>query len=327
MDVRLALYDLMIRHQLDAGAGAALLRLAALEREPEALAPLLRRGVAVLAAALGGLGLVLWIAANWETFGRFGRFALIEGVFAAVCAGALWRPAARSPLALLALLAIGGLFAYFGQTYQTGADPWQLFALWAALALPLCLGARSDVLWAPWALVAMTGVALWVHAHTGHSWRVRADDLPVYALGWGAALALTALLAAPARRLTGAGVWALRTAALLAVASVTLTALGALFGDDVAPQYWLALGLMALAAAALSQPRLHELFALSALGLGLNVLLVGGLAHALFEGGNGSGNWIGSLLLLGLAAAGLLAGTVRFILLQSRRHDGAGEAA
>ncbi|MFM9434906.1 putative membrane protein [Janthinobacterium sp. CG_23.3] len=327
MDVRLALYELMIRHKLDAGAGAALLRLAALEREPEALAPLLRRGVAVLAAALAGLGLILWIAANWETFGRFGRFALIQVVFTAMCAGALWRPAARVPLALLALLAIGGLFAYFGQTYQTGADPWQLFALWAVLALPLCLGARSDVLWTPWALVALTAVSLWVHAHTGHSWRVQADGLPVYALGWGVALALTALLAAPARRLTGAGIWSLRAAALLAIASVTLTALGALFNDGIAPQFWLALVLMALAAAALCQPRLHELFALSALGLGLDVLLVGAMAHALFEGNNNGGSLIGSLLLLGLAAAALLAGTVRFILLQSRRHAGAGEAA
>ena len=83
--------------------------------------------------------------------------------------GAAWRPAARAPLALLALLGIGGLFAYFGQTYQTGADPWQLFAWWAALALPLCLGVRSDVLWAPWAAVAVGAISLWVHAHTGKS--------------------------------------------------------------------------------------------------------------------------------------------------------------
>ena len=74
-------------------------------------------------------------------------------------AGALWRPALRAPLALLAFLGTGGLFAYFGQTYQTGADAWQLFALWGALALPLCLGARSDALWAPWALVVMTAIS------------------------------------------------------------------------------------------------------------------------------------------------------------------------
>ena len=62
---------------------------------------------------------------------------------------------------------------------------WQLFAVWAALALPLCLAARSDVLWAPWALVAMTGISLWVHAHTGHRWRVQPDDLAAHLLGAG----------------------------------------------------------------------------------------------------------------------------------------------
>ena len=51
--------------------------------------------------------------------------------------GAMLLPVWRAPLALLVFLITGGLFASIGQTYQTGADPWQLFALWAALGLPL----------------------------------------------------------------------------------------------------------------------------------------------------------------------------------------------
>src|SRR5256885_7275137 len=135
------------------------------------------RLAALAAATLGGLGIILWVAAQWDTLGRFGRFTLLQGIVVVMCAGALARPAARAPLALLALFAIGGLFAYFGQTYQTGADAWQLFAWWAVLALPLCLGLRSDLLWAPWALVAMSAVSLWVQAHTGHRWRVQPDAL------------------------------------------------------------------------------------------------------------------------------------------------------
>ena len=50
------------------------------------------------------------------------------------------------PMGLLAMLGMGALFAYFGQTYQTGADPWQLFALWAALSLPLRPGDNVLVL-------------------------------------------------------------------------------------------------------------------------------------------------------------------------------------
>jgi uncharacterized membrane protein len=163
MNLRLGLYDVAVRHQLDAEAFRRLQAIAGLRDEPDAIARWLPRVVAVLAAALAGLGIILWIAANWDTLGRFGRFALLQGLVLAMGLGALLRPSARAPLALLAMLGIGGLFAYFGQTYQTGADPWQLFALWAALALPLCIAVKSDVLWAPWALVAMSGVSLWTY--------------------------------------------------------------------------------------------------------------------------------------------------------------------
>ncbi|HJW10240.1 MAG TPA: DUF2157 domain-containing protein, partial [Albitalea sp.] len=99
MDTRLALYELAAQHRLDANAASQLEQRAGLRDEPAALAHWLPRGVAVLAAALGGLGVILWIAANWDTLGRFGRFALLQGVVLVMCAGALWRPAARAPLA------------------------------------------------------------------------------------------------------------------------------------------------------------------------------------------------------------------------------------
>jgi uncharacterized membrane protein len=321
MDLRLALHDLAAQHRLDAGATRRLHELARLEREPAALARLLPYGVAVLAAVLGGLGLIFWVAANWETLGRFGRFALLQVVFLASCGGALWRPALRKPLLLLALMATGGLFAYFGQTYQTGADPWQLFALWALLALPLAWAARSDVLWAPWALVAMTAVSLWVHAHTGHRWRVEPQDLAVHAIGWTAALALVAALAPAWQRFTGAGVWGQRTALTLAVVLVTASALGGLFHREIAPHYLLGLLLLALAAGAFAWPRTFDVFGVSALAFGLNTLLVAGLARLLFDR-HGEGEPIGRFLLLGLVAAGLLAASVAAVLKLARRQAG-----
>lgn len=320
MDLRLALYELAAQHDLPAHDSRRLQQLAGLHDPPAALSPWLRRGVAILAAALGGLGLIFWIAANWESLGRFGRFALLEAVVLVMCLGALWRPAARNALGLIALLTIGGLFAYFGQTYQTGADPWQLFALWAVLALPLALALRSDVLWAPWALVAMTGVSLWVHAHTGHRWRVEPHDLQAHAIGWVASLALVGFLSGAGRRFTGAGVWSLRMALTLWVMMVTATAIGALFHEPIAPHYWVAIVLLAVAAVALAWPGHVEIYGLSAVGLALDTLLVGGLAWGLLHNHRG-GDPIGALLVIGLAAAGLLAATVSLVLRVVRREE------
>ena len=321
MDLRLALHELEAAHGLDDGASRRLQALAGLGDEPRALKRWLPLGLAVLAAALLGLGLIFWIAANWETLGRFGRFAVLQGAIVAMGIGALARPAWRAPLALVVLLATGALFAYFGQTYQTGADPWQLFALWAALALPLALAVRSDLLWAPWTLVAFVAIALWIHAHTGHRWRVEPDDLAVHLLGWAAAGAIVLAMSALARRLTGAGVWALRTAVTLAVVVIASTALAGLFSRSVATHYGFGLLVLAALAAAFVPRRSFDVFALSAVALGLNTLAVAGLGRLLFE--NAHGDPIGRLFLLGALAAGMLAASVNGVLRLARAHAAA----
>lgn len=318
MTLRTDLLALARQHALDQPAARRLLGLAGFDRQPENLHTTLWRTVAVIAAALGGLGILMWIAANWESLGHSMRFALLQGFVLAMCAGAALRAGARAPLAMLALLGTGALFAYFGQTYQTGADPWQLFALWAALTLPLALAVRSDAVWVPWSLVAMVGISLWAQAHTGHRWRVSPQDMAVHLVSLAAAMAVAAAMLPQARRWTGAGVWALRTAGTLALMLVTLTALGGLFHSPVAGHY--ALGLVLLgAAAALVGLRSHfDIFLLSGAALGLNVLLVAGLARAMFSD-NYSGDFVGSLLLIGLVAAGLLAATVSGVTRLARR--------
>lgn len=276
-----------------------------------------------LAGLLIGLGLIFTVAAQWAELSRAQQFALLQAGVAAGALGVVAWPGLRMPLGLLSLLAMGGLLAYFGQTYQTGADPWQLFALWAALGLPLALGVRADTLWSAWTLVAATAIALWMAAHTGHRWRADPDDLAVHLIGWSAALALVlALGSTPGRRL-GAGLWARRLGATLAVFLVTSSATWALFSQRPALQVVLALAVLALAAWAAARPVTFDLFTLSAAALGLNVVLVGGLGRWLFHGATG-GNGMGEFLLLGLVAAGLLAATVSGVLRLARR---AGSAA
>ncbi|SOE37282.1 DUF2157 domain-containing protein [Delftia acidovorans] len=320
MNLRPLLHDLVRQHGLDRKAAVQLFALAGFEQEPAALRTRLWPVVALLGAALGGLGIVLWIAANWESMGRMQRFALLQGFVLVMCLGAAWRAAARVPLSVLALLGTGALFAFFGQTYQTGADPWQLFALWAALTLPLALAARSDGVWVPWVVVAMTGIALWAQAHTPQFWEVESRDLGVHAVALSAALAVTAVMAPALRRFTGAGLWALRGAGALALAMITSTAISGLFHSTVAPQYPLGLVLLAGAAALAGLRRHFDIFLLSGAAMGLNVLLVCGLVYLLLE--KLGADFTGMLLLVGLGAACLLAATVSLVLRMSRNAEG-----
>ena len=316
MDLRLAVADIAARYQLTHPQQLQLAAIATVDAEPAALTRTALAGIGVLGAALGGLGVIFWIAANWESLGRYGKFALLEGLVLVMCAGAIWRPQAKLPLSLIAMLATGGLFAYFGQTYQTGADPWQLFALWGALTLPLCLSVRHDVAWAPWALIVMTAISLWMQANALHFFRVSGEDLSVHLAGWLASCVLCYLLRPAFRQWTGAGTWSLRVAAILTIVMISLTAGGGMFAQDLPAQFWIGLLLLGGAAAAFAQPRLLDIFVLSALALPINTLLIGLLVRMLMDGKNF--NIIAVCLLVGGVAAVLLSLTVKFILAQSR---------
>lgn len=115
-------------------------------------------GVALCAAAA-----VCFVAANWDAMGRFARLGLLEGALVAATLAA-WRlgvsrPAGQAALALATVL-LGGLLALVGQTYQTGADTWELFALWTALALPWTLAAGNTAQWLGWGLLLNLAIGL-----------------------------------------------------------------------------------------------------------------------------------------------------------------------
>lgn len=287
--------------------------LSGLGQPPHDVLARLRLGAAGLAAGLLGLGVVMWVAANWGELPRVARFGLLQGLLASTLLGAWARPVWRGAFGLLALLGLGGLLALFGQTYPTGADAWQLFALWAALALPLCWGARSELVWTPWVLVAVTAIGLWMHAHVGFRWTVTTSTLWVHACGF---VALALLCAAMALKPPTPGVqpWAWRAAVLLGVISLSATALGGLFERQLQPQY--GLGLAVLAGGLVAAWQWREVYALSAQALALDTLLLCGLARLMLEGQRGEP--LGTLLMLGLAAAGLLTLSVQLILRRTR---------
>jgi uncharacterized membrane protein len=67
----------------------------------------------------------------------------------------------RQVTLLVAALLVGPLLGVYGQTYQTGADPWGLFALWAALIAPWALVARTPALWLVEVVLIDTAIGLW----------------------------------------------------------------------------------------------------------------------------------------------------------------------
>src|SRR5688572_3177860 len=85
---------------------------------------LLWLGVVMLAAAA-----VFFLAYNWNDLGRHAKFAMAESLILAALAAVWWqgleRIAGKAAL-LAAALFTGALLALIGQTYQTGADTFEL---------------------------------------------------------------------------------------------------------------------------------------------------------------------------------------------------------
>lgn len=119
---------------------------------------------------LVGAGVVFFLAYNWRELGRFAKFGLVElpllGALAVLWRLGLDRPAGKATLLLAALLA-GALLALVGQTYQTGADTFELFAAWAAAIVPWALVGRFPALWVLWLALVNLAVSLYFQAFHG----------------------------------------------------------------------------------------------------------------------------------------------------------------
>jgi uncharacterized membrane protein len=186
----------------------------------------LERLLAAMGALLVGAGAIYFIAYNWDVLGRFGKFALLDIAIVAMVAVAWWRGAdgllGKASLWLATVL-VGGLLALIGQTYQTGADPYELFIAWSLLALPWTFVSA----WAPgWMLVlVLSNVA--VALYFGEIFR---PFMLFFGLGeevlwlglWGLNAIATVLaeLLAP-RRVAWGSAWLIRMAAVLAIAAAT----------------------------------------------------------------------------------------------------------
>lgn len=141
-----------------------------------------------IGAVAVGLSVIFFIAYNWGDLGRLFKFALVEAVLVAAIAGYGFcsRHQHLGQLSLLlATLVLGALLALFGQTYQTGADPWQLFFNWALLMLPWTLLSRFAVLWLLWLALLNLSLILYYQTFGGFFGLILISQVPMLWLVFG----------------------------------------------------------------------------------------------------------------------------------------------
>lgn len=141
----------------------------------------------LLGSGLFASALVCWVAANWPHASAFQKLAGVQALLVITALLAVWRvwrkpddigmaSVAANALGLAAVL-VGGMFALIGQIYQTGADPWQLFALWAVLLLPWCLALPTIFMLSLFAVVLNAALALFLMQAWHWSWEALAGAL------------------------------------------------------------------------------------------------------------------------------------------------------
>jgi uncharacterized membrane protein len=122
---------------------------------------------------LTAAGVIFFLAFNWNELGRMAKFALVEALLA-VTLVFVWRLGVERPSGRAALLGAalftGALLALIGQTYQTGADTFELFGVWAVAILPWTLVARFPPLWLAWLLIVNLAAYLYLGTFRGPLW-------------------------------------------------------------------------------------------------------------------------------------------------------------
>jgi uncharacterized membrane protein len=200
----------------------------------------------LLAAASLGLALVFWVAYNWQSMTRLTKFGLIQSLLVVCVALAVWQAksqALRAASLFAALLVLGALLAFTGQTYQTGADTWELFAAWTALGL-LFAAASAHAL--PWSLLLATAnlaYGLYWSIETRLGWGVEDWRWPLL-LGSLGNLAVLAIAVWARQAIAGAPVL-MAVATGFAYTVVTFAVVATVVGDRIGwlwASYWLIYG-------------------------------------------------------------------------------------
>jgi uncharacterized membrane protein len=121
-------------------------------------------GIVFLAA-----GAVFFVAANWSVLPGSLRMGIVGAamVIATLSGGYLGDTLAGRATTLLGGLLFGPLLAVYGQVYQTGADAWQLFAMWTLVLLAYGVLVRFVGTWVLALLCLHVATFTWIDQELG----------------------------------------------------------------------------------------------------------------------------------------------------------------
>ncbi|HLO78258.1 MAG TPA: GDYXXLXY domain-containing protein [Magnetospirillum sp.] len=183
-------------------------------------------------AAQAVAAVLFYFAGNWWGMAPSVKIGLIDGMLLlCAVAAALSVPGsfARSVWSASGAVLSGVLFGVHGQIWQTGADAWQLFVLWAGLAAVWALLARSDACWVIAAGLGM--VAIWLWGDTSAPYSLLPDE-------WSdTAMAVSPLLVLGASRAAGSrpGSWLFPVLLAMVAGALGVGGVGAMFHHDYLP--------------------------------------------------------------------------------------------
>lgn len=234
---------------------------------------LLALGVTFLLA-----GIIFFFAYNWSDMGRFLKFGVLQAAIV-IAVWLTWYKGLQQLSGQLALLMaavlLGPLLGVYGQTYQTGADPYELFLSWAILIAGWVVISRFPALWL--VLLVLLNISLilyWVQILDTNRWTFAGMCEAGFLLNAGVLMTWEWLAAPTISWLTGR--WIPRLLLCVAATFLVIPTIIAIFEGTTEPFLLLApllfFGFM-VACLWFYQRVLHDLFMLAACLLSLIVII------------------------------------------------------
>lgn len=123
----------------------------------------------ILGVVLFVAGTIFFVAANWSSLPGVARMGIVGGLLAiaTMVGGYLGDSLTGRAVSLLGGLLFGPLLAVYGQVYQTGADAWQLFAMWALVLLAYAVLVRFVGTWVIALIITHVAWFSWIAQELG----------------------------------------------------------------------------------------------------------------------------------------------------------------